>query len=151
MIRDEIVAQVRTLIRDGARALFNDATIILEINNGIQRIRQRIPMLRGMVALTDRFQAPILLPEEYHHLLCLYSASRLFFIDERHYQAGNMMNEFEIKLDELKASLLNGEVDICDGTGAVVPIPNFEDYVVDNYFLDNNNFVDVDEGVEGVE
>jgi hypothetical protein len=150
MNRDEIVSEVRNFVRDGARAVFTDVAIINHINSGIQRIRQRIPMLSGMVKLTERNQSPILLPVEYHDLLVLYAASRCFFIDERHYQAGNMMNEFEIKLDELKAALLNGDVTLTNENGEAIAIPINNDYVVDNYFNTNSYLEDIDEGVEGV-
>ena len=150
MNRDEIVSEVRNFVRDGARAVFTDVAIINHINGGVQRIRQRIPMLSGMVNLTERNQSLILLPIEYHGWLVLYASSRCFFVDERHYQAGNMMNEFEVKLDELKAALLNGDVTIINGNGEAIVIPINNDYVVDNYFNTKSYLEDIDEGVEGV-
>ena len=65
-------------------------------------------------------QEVILIPEPYQHLLALYSTSRCYSQDEGHYQATNYMNEFEIKLDELKIGIDNGDIKIFNSDGEEV-------------------------------
>lgn len=110
--------------------------------------------------LLVKTQEPELIPEEYQHLLAVYSASRCFGQDERHYQASNLMNEFEIKLNEFKLAVENGEITLTDGDGNAIEITNVVDYVdleeywgvgKEGYFTDEDDIFDEDKGVEGVE
>lgn len=150
MNRLDLIGRVRSLTRDFSNAIFRESDIVDYINEGINRIRQVIPELSGLEELTDNTQSPDLLPKQYHHLLALYSASRCFGQDERHYQASNFMNEFETKLDEMKISIEEGRIKIIDPqTNQPINSTYESDYVVDNYFK-TTKLTDFDEGVEGV-
>ena len=49
------------------------------------------------------------------------------------------MNEFEIKLEELKSKIESGEIVIKDPeTGEDITTTNTTDYVYDNYFMKKN-------------
>ena len=150
MNRLDLIGRVRILTRDFSNSIFRESDIVDYINEGINRIRQVIPELSGLEELTDNTQSPVLLPKQYHHLLALYSASRCFGQDERHYQASNFMNEFETKLDEMKISIEEGRIKIIDPqTNQPINSTYESDYVVDNYFK-TTKLTDFDEGVEGV-
>lgn len=150
MNRLDLVKRVRSLTRDFSNAIFRESDIVDYINEGINRIRQVIPELSGLEELTDNTQSPDLLPSQYHHLLALYSASRCFTQDERHYQASNFMNEFETKLDEMKVGIEEGRIKIIDPkTNQPIKSAYETDYVTDNYFK-TKSLTDFDKGVEGV-
>lgn len=150
MNRLDLIRRVRSLTRDFSNAIFRESDIVDYINEGINRIRQVIPELSGLKELTDNSQSPDLLPSQYHHLLALYSASRCFGQDERHYQASNYMNEFETKLDEMKIGIEEGRIKIIDPqTNQPIKSTYEPDYVTDNYFK-TTTLTDFDEGVEGV-
>jgi len=120
MRRLELVLRVRTLTRDFSNSIFREQDIIDFINEGINRFKQVLPILKSTPKLLVSDQQPKPIPEEYQHLLAVYSASRCFSQDERHYQATTLMNEFEVKLDELKQAIQNGDIVIVDDNG--VPI-----------------------------
>ena len=150
MNRLDLIGRVRSLTRDFSNSIFRESDIVDYINEGINRIIQVIPELSGLSELTDNAQSPDLLPKQYHHLLALYSASRCFGQDERHYQASNFMNEFETKLDEMKVSIEEGRIKIIDPqTNQPINSTYESDYVVDNYFK-TTKLTDFDDGVEGV-
>jgi hypothetical protein len=147
--RLKLIQRVRTITRDFNNSIFRENDIIDFINEGVNRCKQVIPEFSGMTELYANTHVPTLLPDEYHYLLAVYSASRCFGQDERHYQASNYMNEFESKLDELYSKIQNGEVTIKDSSGNVITVDNDVDYVdTSDYFGKYNN--DVDLGVEGV-
>ena len=148
MKRSEIISRVRNLTRDLSNSIFREVDIIDYINEGVDRCVQVIPELSGMVHLTDNNDVPILLPTHYHHLLSVYTASRCFGQDERHYQATTFMNEFEQKLDELKMAIESGSVVIKNPDGSVVTRDLNSEYVKDVYFAPY--YGDDDPGVEGV-
>lgn len=152
MNRLDLIRRVRSLTRDLSNSIFREIDIIDYINESIDRYRQYIPELAGMKYLTSGADKPDLLPEQYHYLIAVYAASRCFGQDERHYQATNFMNEFEIKLEEMKSKLEAGEVVITDPqTGEAVGATYEPDYVVtNNYYFNNSSQIDFDEGVEGV-
>lgn len=134
MNRDELVVRVRKYVRDTTASIFNKVDIEDYINEAIDRVRN-IPALKGMRHLLNRDDVPNLLPEEYHYLLAVYSASRCFSQDERHYQSTVFMNEFENKLEDLRNKIENGEVTIIDDDGNVVQNYNTIDKVKDVYFV----------------
>lgn len=117
MKRLELIRRVRSLTRDFSNSIFREQDIIDFLNEGIDRFKQLIPELRGINKLLANQQEVNLIPEEYQHLLAVYATSRCFNQDERHYQATTYMNEFEIKLDELKESIMNGDITITDENG----------------------------------
>lgn len=150
MNRLDLIKRVRSLTGDFSNAIFREVDIIDYINEGIHRIRQIIPELSGLKELKDNTQSPDMLPDQYHHLLALYSASRCFGQDEQHYQASNYMNEFETKLNEMKVAIEEGRIKIIDPQTSQPINSTYEpDYVVDNYFK-TTKLTDFDEGVEGV-
>lgn len=157
MNRVELSKRVRSYTRDLNNATFREEDILNYLNEGIERIIQVIPELSDMPYLEKGTDKPLYLPPSYHHLLALYSASRCFYQDERHYQAGNMMNEFEAKLDKLRMSINNGEIKLVDAEGVVKEFEYDNEYVVtNNYYQPIKHkeatpslFVDdVDEGVD---
>ena len=134
MNRRQIVARVRSRPRDLSNSIFREVDVVDYINEAIDRVMQIIPQMQKMQHLRANEQVPKLLPRRYHHLLAVYSASRCFSQDERHYQATNLMNEFELKMDELKVAIENGDVIIVDDDGKPVVLDNIADHVHDVYF-----------------
>lgn len=153
MNRIELIGHVRSLTRDLSNAIFREIDIINYLNEGIDRLRQIIPELDTMIYLDKSVDVPVLLPKSFHHILAVYSASRCFGQDERHYQASTFMNEFETKLDELKINVEIGRIKIIDPvTGLPVVNTNASSYVVENYFETRySSNIDLDDGIEGVE
>lgn len=149
MQRSHIITRVRSLTRDFSNSIFRELDIIDFINEGIDRMRQAIPELQGMEYLLTTTQTPTLLPEQYHHLLSVYATARCFGQDERHYQASTHMNEFEVKLEELRTAIENGLITIVDGDGNSVTSDLPIDYVDMKPYW-NERSIDIDNGVEGV-
>ena len=52
------------------------------------------------------------MPNEYHHLLALYGASRCFTQDEQHAIAQQFMNEYEYKTQEVELLINDGDLEI---------------------------------------
>lgn len=122
MNRLKLVQRTRTLTRDFSNSIFRETDIIDFINEGISRFIQVLPELKNTPKLLVNEQEPKPIPEQYQHILAVYSASRCFSQDERHYQATTLMNEFEVKLEEFKQAVLNGDVVLVDEDGN--PIEN---------------------------
>lgn len=120
MTRSEIIQRVRSITRDFSNSIFREVDIVSFINEGINRFRQYIVELKSLSSLDSNTSIPVMLPDEYHHLLALYCASRCFAQDERHYQSTTLMNEFETKLEELKSAIEAGLIVIKDADGSVV-------------------------------
>ncbi len=149
MQRSHIVARVRSLTRDFSNSIFRETDIIDFINEAIDRIRQAIPELKGMIYLSTNLIEPNLLPEQYHHLLAIYASARCFGQDERHYQASTNMNEFEVKLEELRTAIENGQIIIVDENGEEINSDLPIDYVDLKAYYGRKK-IDLDDGVEGV-
>lgn len=147
-----LIQRVRTMTRDLTNSIFRESDITDFINEAIMRCRQVIPQLQSMPTVTGQQEKVTALPSQYHHLLAVYAVSRCFAQDERHYQATTFMNEFEVKLEELKSAVESGEVVIKDEHGEEI-IPKLKtDYVnLRPYHITSPEYVlDDDEGVEGV-
>lgn len=130
MKRLELIQRVRAYTRDLTNSIFREDDIVAFINEGINRFKQVIPELKSVPKLLTQNQEPIPIPEEYQHLLSVYGASRCFSQDERHYQATTLMNEFEIKLEELRQGIENGSIVLIDpSTGEEIATDNVIDYV----------------------
>lgn len=114
MTRLDLIQRVRSITRDLSNSIFREQDITAFINEGIDRFKQYIPEFSNMDYLYENTSTPTHLPSQYHHLLAVYCCSRCFSQDERHYQATTMMNEFETKLEELKAAIDGGSVVIID-------------------------------------
>lgn len=134
MNRGDIVKRVRSYTRDLSNSIFRAIDVTDYINEGIDRVKSVVAECSDMAYLDSDNQTPILLPAQYHYLLAVYSASRCFWQDERHYQASTLMNEFETKLDELVEAIADGKVVIKDEDGAPVTSDIEMDYVRDVYF-----------------
>jgi len=150
MTRLELVLRVRSITRDFSNSIFREQDIVDFINEGINRFKQRIPELNGMLKLISPAQSVNLLPDEYQELLAIFASSRCYFQDERSYQATTLMNEFEVKLEEFQNDVEAGTIIIVDpGTDLPVEVTNNIDYV------DNEPYwgvsYDLDDGVEGIE
>lgn len=148
MNRLDLIKRVRSYTRDLSNSIFREEDIVAYINESVDRIKQVIVEMDGMLYLETQDASPILLPNHYHYLLATYATSRCFGQDERHYQATNYMNEFETKLDELRRDIEMGRVVIKDANGNVVTAPLNTDYVKEVYFASYDE--DEDLGVEGV-
>ena len=130
MTRLELIQRVRAVTRDLSNSIFREQDIVSFINEGVDRFKQYIPQLSKMNHLVETNSSPDILPSQYHHLLAVYCSSRCFSQDERHYQATTMMNEFETKLEELKAAIDSADVVIIDPeTGESITEDNFVEYV----------------------
>lgn len=130
-----LIKRVRQYTRDFSGMTFSDEDVTAFINEGIDRIVEIMPEFAPMVYLDTTSQEPTMLPKQYHHLLAVYSASRCFFQDERHYQHSNLMNEFETKLADVQAKCEAGQLVITDPDGNIVDFGTGDtDAVVNNYF-----------------
>lgn len=151
MNRTQLISMVRSNARDFTNSIFRESDIILYINEGVDRIRQVIKECKPMVHLITVGQIPIILPDEYHSLLAIYSTSRCFAQDESNYRAISFMNEFESKLEELKQDIQSGDVVLLDGSGLEIESVYIPEYVdLESYWGDES--VDLlDESVETIE
>lgn len=153
MNRLELMGRVRSLTRDLSNAIFREIDVVDYINEGIDRLKQLIPEFTAMDKLSSNTSEPTMLPTQYHHVLALYSASRCFAQDERAYQASTLMNEFELKIEEMRHSIEDGRIKLVHPiTGLPVPTVYEAGYMTENYFeVRSNSSFDLDEGIEGVE
>jgi len=152
MDRLNLILRVRSNTRDFSNSIFREVDIIDYLNEGIDRFKQIVPELNGLDYLTSSTSVPSLIPIQYHHLLATYASARCYAQDERHYQATTLMNEFEVKLQELLDKVQSGEVVIIDPDTdlPVVLTDNEIDYVDLSAYWDDYTD-DYDLGVEGVE
>ena len=152
----QLIQRVRALTRDLTNSIFREQDIVDFINEGINRFKQSIPELGVMPPLVALQEKTKILPNHYHHLLAVYATARCFAQDERHYQATTYMNEFEVKLEQLKSAIEAGEVVIVDENGDEVIADIKVDYVnLRPYHITSGEGqifrdYDEDEGVEGV-
>lgn len=137
----DLISRVRAYTRDTTGSLFTQDDIHAFCNEGINRMKQIIPELVGIRELQTNTDEVIILPEQYKHLIAVYSASRCFSQDEQQYQASTYMNEFEAKMDELKRLIANGDIILKDENGNDIPLIGSGgiDYVKDVYFFINTN------------
>ncbi len=130
MNRLKLIQRVRSMTRDFTNATFRESDIVDFINEGINRFKQIIPEVKKEEKLLVNQQSLKYIPEEFHELLAIYSTSRCFSQDERHYQATTLMNEFEVKLDELREAIDNGLYKIIDpDTGEEITMGLEAEYV----------------------
>jgi len=138
-----LIRKVRAHARDFNDTIFRKEDITMFLNEAIDRIIQVLPALNNMPYLVSENDIVEYIPREYVHLLANYSVARLYSQDERHYEATTFMNEFELKLAELKEKIENGEVEIIDPhTGDVLDTSIAIDYVTDNYFFNRRGRVE---------
>lgn len=140
--------KVRAHGRDFNDTIFRREDITMFINEGIDRFIQVLPHLQNINYLEFDEDVPNLIPKEYVHLLANYAVARLFAQDEQEYKATVMMNEFELKLEEFKEKVENGEVEIIDpDTGDLLDVSLEVDYVDDTYFFKRRGRGQFEEGV----
>lgn len=126
---------VRSHVRDFNDTILRKSDITLFINEAIDRVIQVLPQLENIPYLENDEDVVELIPREYIHLLASYATARLMAQDERHYEAGTFMNEFEHKLVDLKEKVDNGEVVIIDPDTGEPLLPEYNtEYVANTYF-----------------
>lgn len=136
MNRTDLALRVRSMTRDFTGSVFRDSDVNMYLNEGIDRFKQVIPEMETMKHLNASDDIPAMIPNQYQHLLALYSTSRCFFQDDRHYQSGTYMNEFEAKLQEFQQKVESGDIEIIDPeTGEPILADSNDEYVRDNYFF----------------
>ena len=146
MNRNDLVKRVRIITRDLTESIFRENDIVDFINEGIERFAQVIPEMESIKTLSTATSNVTLIPRAYQHLLAVYAASRCFAQDERHYQATTLMNEFDVKVDELKQKIENGAITIIGEDGLPITASNPIDYVDLRPYW-NVRSIDEDEGV----
>ena len=129
MTRALLLNRVRQNTRDLTGTIFRAQDVNDYINEAINRVKQVIPELHVMPLLFSDADTVRILPEQYHHLLAVYATSRAFGQDERHYQSTTYMNEFEVKLDELKQKIESGQIVLVGVDGNPIVSDNVNDYV----------------------
>lgn len=111
MTLKNLIDRVRQYTRDTTGSLFTQDDVIAFINEGIDRTR-RYKHFKSMEHLSSLSDEPKHLPNEYHHLLAIYAASRCFTQDEQHAIAQQFMNEYEFKTQEVELLINEGELEI---------------------------------------
>jgi len=134
MTRLELIVRAGRRLRDTAHTHYTIHLLEDAINRGIDRIKQEIPILRGMVELQVDGDIPILLPEYYHEILSIYAQKDALEMDERLYESRIANNEFELKLASLKGDIESGEIVIVDSEGEEVIYSFTHDRVRDTYY-----------------
>lgn len=139
MTYTELVQMARIYARDTNSYVFTESQIKMFINQAIDRVKHFDKAFFGMKKLVNGNDIPNILPEEYHYLLAIFAASRLFDIDERHYEGVEKRNEFETTMMDLLAEVNAGNIELfdTDGYGNPVAIDSgsiYTDYVKDDYF-----------------
>lgn len=137
MNRIDIAKRARVLTRDLKNTLFREEDVLDFINESIDRVISLIPQCRKMTYLLNSTDEPSYLPSQYHYLLAIYCASRLYTQDDNDTKAVMFMNEFEAKIDELNSKIDSGKITIFAPNGVVIPNTPVVDYVLDNYFTEN--------------
>ena len=144
----DLVSKTRKYVRDLDGNIFQREDIIEFLNEGVDRF-STIPELKDITYLVNDEDVVNYLPTNQHYLLAVFASARCFEIDERFFQGTQKMNEFESKLEDLEIAIKGGEVSIVDEAGDVIQGDILVDYVSDVYH--KKNYVDLDDGVEGVE
>lgn len=145
MTKLELIIKSSKLLRDESNTIYSKSFIGDQINEAIDRTKQLVPELRNMTYLLVDTDSLVLMPEEYQHLISIYACARCYEVDERHYEANKYMNEFEIKINNIRDSIASGELIITDpNTGLPVVIDINQDYVRNVYFADSEYVSDAE-------
>lgn len=148
MKRSEIFTRIRSYTRDLSGSIFRNIDLTNYTNEAIDRLRSRVPELSEMVYLESDDSIPTYLPVPFHFMIAIYASARCFAQDERHYQASTLMNEFEVKLEEMIGLIQDGMIAIKDPNGDTVDPEYATDFVKKVYFDQESS--DTDSGVEGL-
>lgn len=139
MNRKQLVERTQAHLRDFQLTAFREIDVIRFINEGIERVTQLIPKFGYIEPLEYDTAIPTHIPPAYHHLLAVYSASRLFAQDDRFYQASTLMNEFELKISGMLDELLGGDLEAFDKEGNLIEFwDGVGETVTDRYFADKH-------------
>jgi len=140
MIKSEILIQVARRLRDTSMSLYSNELLTDGVNDGIDRVKQEIPMLTPMPYLPDDTSEVLYLPAEYHTMLGLYAVKKAFEMDERLYESQMAANEFEAKLATLKEGIEAGTIIIFDVNGDEVINTTNSFGSVQNVYYTNNQY-----------
>lgn len=147
MTLKDIIHLTRVYCRDNNSKVFLEANIVLFINEAIDRMKQYkvFKSLEHLVHPTDELAV---IPPHYQYIIPLYAAYRCFETDERFYEATEKRNEFESVFLDLINEIESGNTVITDSEGEVVTdLPNYIEYVTDEYFKPKRKCGDVDDSV----
>lgn len=144
MTRLELLNRTGKLLRDESNSIYSKSLVIDNLNEGINRIKQIIPELVTMPMLLNDTDIPQLLPDHYHHLLCVYAMARCYETDERYMESGKFMNEFEVKINNVKEQVQNGEIELKNQDGSTFTSTMIEDAVTNVYFNYSIDEVDLE-------
>ena len=133
MTLQEVFNRVRIYTRDTTGSIFPETTIEVFAQESFDRFTIIPEFATLLYPLTKTTQISMI-PIHFQYLIALYSASRCLLQDEQDYKAGTLMNEFEMKMDELLNLIEIGQITIKDVNGVPVKITNSNDYVVNEYF-----------------
>ena len=132
-----LISLTKLYVRDKNGYMFTSDECKLFINQAIDRLLQH-PLFKGMIHLDIPEDVPIILPPQYHYILALFAASRLYDIDERFFEGTQKRNEFEQIFNDLVTQVEEGSVQLTDGEGNPIELSEtyswFQDYVVDEYY-----------------
>ena len=107
----QMIEAVRDNARDFSGTIFNQGSIIRYINDCSDRIAQVLYELDDIPTLEGDTHVPEYLPKRYHGLYVMFATGRCFTQDGDYGQGASYMNEFELKLEELRNAIDSGEVD----------------------------------------
>lgn len=139
MTLNKLISRVRSYTNDNTASLFSTNDITDFINEAIDRLKH-IPELSNMIYLEGNDDLPTLLPQQYHYILALYSASKCFSQDEQNYLAQLFMDEFLTMITLLENGIKDGTIIIVDSQGNSVSLNNEFDGVVDVYFTTGGGY-----------
>jgi len=142
--------QVGRRLRDTSQSLYSKELLSDGMDRAVDRIKQEIPILRGMLHFADDNTDLILLPEYYHEMVGVYATKDAFGMDERLYEAQLSNNEFEAKLATLKEEIQSGTVTIYDEAGEEVLDPSIgTNDSVQNVYYKNDHYDTTGDGRYG--
>lgn len=133
MLLQELFNRTRVYTRDFTGSIYRESDIDIFLKEGFNRF-SIIPEFISLTYPASKSDSVTLIPDQYQYLLSIYASSRCLFQDEQDYRAGTLMNEFESKLEELKALIEGGSIVIKGLDGLPIETSSSNDYVVDVYF-----------------
>lgn len=134
MTRLEMVILAGRRLRDTTHTHYTKDFLNSAINQGVDRIKQEIAILRGMIYLSADGDIPLYLPDYYHEMLSIYAQYRALEMDEKLYESRIANNEFEVKLASLQGDIDSGKIIIVDSEGEALILEYTFDQVQDTYF-----------------
>ena len=133
MTLQELINRTRVYTRDFTGSIFREADIDIFLREAFNRVKI-IPELKSLIYPATKLVEISVMPATHQYIFSLYASSRCFFQDEQDYRAGTLMNEFEVKLEELTSLIQSGQILVTGTDGLSVEVSSFNDSVVDEYF-----------------